>query len=392
MKNTIMNIVISILSISCSYNKELKPPVGNSKDVINVAIDNKKEGNPLKDIFLKDYVSSIEYIGLETTEESLIAEVSKIYFEDNNIIIFDYKSSQVFFFDKEGKFLRKILKKGKAKDEYLAIATGLYDAINKQIIIYDNIQYKLLYYDVKGEFIRDIRQFNDNCIIRDLINLPNGDFLCYREDNASNEKYHSGLWRVNSLGEFVESYFEYNVILPLIYNDGNSSFQILSDNKILLIDGVHGDLYQYDNNTVNRIVNYNIIDDKYKRNIGKKITDDNNAKCEVSYSKKEYLLSVWFDEKCNRFYTIHNRETTRTTFVDKFLNNDMNTPFIMGYIIDNNSNDVITLSMDIDYLKTAILENDLSAKQIQKMKELISKFDKKENESTNYILELIHLK
>lgn len=158
----------------------------------------------------------------------------------------------------------------------------MYNTINNQIIIYDNVQCKLLFYDINSKFIKGIEQFNDNCVIRDLINLPTGDFLCYREDNASNEKYHSGLWRVNQQGEFIESYFEYNVILPLIYNVDNSSFQILSNNKILIIDGVHGDLYLYDNNTVKRIVNYNIKDDKYERNIGKKITDDNNAKCEVS--------------------------------------------------------------------------------------------------------------
>jgi hypothetical protein len=72
-------------------------------------------------VSLFDYFSSIELIPLETSPEALIVGISKMIFHQNKYYTLDKNQCIIFVFDKTGKFLFKIGKKGQGSGEYVFI-------------------------------------------------------------------------------------------------------------------------------------------------------------------------------------------------------------------------------------------------------------------------------
>ena len=66
-------------------------------------------------------IENVEYIPLETTDNSLLGSVSKILFRNNRIYVLDKMSGGVYVFDKTGKFLSSIIKPGEGPDEYVEL-------------------------------------------------------------------------------------------------------------------------------------------------------------------------------------------------------------------------------------------------------------------------------
>lgn len=127
--------IIGVISIcACSQKTE----ESNVIDIGN-AYDNRKP------VMASDYFSSIEYIPLETSKESLIDDVSKVIavVADDRIIVRSYGTSRINAFDYSGRILEFNAKEGRAKDEFhgvldiLAYKDELYVVQQNKILIYD---------------------------------------------------------------------------------------------------------------------------------------------------------------------------------------------------------------------------------------------------------------
>ena len=79
---------------------------------IFVDLDNPVEAS------LFDYFSSIELLPLETSPDVLVTGVSKIVVHKGNYYVLDMPQCIIFVFDKAGKYLLKIDKKGQGPGEY----------------------------------------------------------------------------------------------------------------------------------------------------------------------------------------------------------------------------------------------------------------------------------
>ena len=79
---------------------------------IFVDLDNPVEAS------LFDYFSSIELLPLETSPDVLVTGVSKIVIHKGNYYVLDMPQCIIFVFDKAGKYLLKIDKKGQGPGEY----------------------------------------------------------------------------------------------------------------------------------------------------------------------------------------------------------------------------------------------------------------------------------
>ena len=390
MKITIIStILLCSMLMSCGDDiNKLKPIVENSKSMINVTINNDIPDNNLIDVELDPYVSKIEYIQLNVGDDNVISSIYRIYFTDDRIILFDKLAGRVFIFSRQGELINTIYKKGKANNEYLGMGAGLFDETKKQIIIYDPIQNKVLYYSMTGELIRTIKDFSNNDVIRDIINLPNGHFLCHTE-MLSDKSLNRGLWEVDEQGKFVKSYFEYNNILPLLMTSENSAFQIMSDNKILIKDMIHSDLYQYNKGVVERVVNYNFTDNIIPKHIGVSMVDNYNPKGLASYTKGQNNIEYWHYDGGILFYTIHNKDNNKTIFVDKFLSKGLEIPYISSnyYFRDNNTDNIMSSYLPYDYFKSQIETGGFNESQKRKLNGLLSGFNE-----DNDILQLVYLK
>lgn len=111
MKNVFLFLVLVLFFISCSLKKNVAPA-----NVFSITIDEKHKSLSADSVF-----SSVKYIPLETTKESLMYEIFKLQIINNNIYILDAKQHVIMLFDNNGRFLNKINRTGKGPGEYLSI-------------------------------------------------------------------------------------------------------------------------------------------------------------------------------------------------------------------------------------------------------------------------------
>jgi len=136
-----------LLQISCLHDQDNNQITYIRSDTIAIDIDNINHIN-------KDQIESQEWIKLETTNESLIGDVSKIFYTNNLFIVLDNKlTNSVFIFDGKGNFISVINKLGKGPGEYTKIYDIAFDELNDVVHILDLNLEKVLKYDIRGEFI-----------------------------------------------------------------------------------------------------------------------------------------------------------------------------------------------------------------------------------------------
>ena len=154
LKRLIEILIISLIVNSCNYWGE------NNDQLISfkLTILTKTRVVNLSDIGFFD----IEYIPLETHENSVISGIDYLFFNDYNInkiivedssyIIKNGNSVLRFYYD--GSFVTKIGSVGRGPDEFTQVGDIDYDKIDKEICILSGWQKKLCYYSESGEHIR----------------------------------------------------------------------------------------------------------------------------------------------------------------------------------------------------------------------------------------------
>lgn len=120
----------------------------NASHVKNIFIPEPKE----ETLKIGDLSNKMDYIVLETTQESMLGIVSKILFAENKVFI--KSNDAVYIFDYSGKFLRKILAKGSAPFEYNSISDFDVDKSKNELLIFDKARKQILVFDFEGQYIR----------------------------------------------------------------------------------------------------------------------------------------------------------------------------------------------------------------------------------------------
>lgn len=88
---------------------------------------------------------SVSIISLETKEERLIGEVTKLSHQNNLIYIADNLSKSIFVFDMSGKLQNKIHAVGNGPGEYVNIS--YFTVHGNDMVILDHYARKLLFYE-----------------------------------------------------------------------------------------------------------------------------------------------------------------------------------------------------------------------------------------------------
>lgn len=116
-----------------------------------IAIDVTKH-YPEKTFILQD-LFDIEYVPLETTNESLtfgyVRAVTDDFIITKNA---NFRDGDIFFFDREGKLLRKINHKGNAPGEYVFTSHVFFDEKTEELFVSCLATSKIYVYDVTGKF------------------------------------------------------------------------------------------------------------------------------------------------------------------------------------------------------------------------------------------------
>jgi hypothetical protein len=139
---------------------------------------------PQKELILQDFMD-VEYIPLETNDEFLTQ--GRVMAIGKNILLVMNRidDGDIFVYDRNGKALRKINRKGEGGEEYLFINNIILDEENNEMFVNSVRAKKILVYDLDGKFKRSIR-YPDN-INYDNVHLYDKDnLICY--DSSINNK------------------------------------------------------------------------------------------------------------------------------------------------------------------------------------------------------------
>lgn len=93
----------------------------------------------------------VEYIALETTDESVFSVAHGLKFDGDFFFVLSMEG--VFQFSRDGKFIRKISNQGHGPQEYIFLIDIAIDSENRTIYLYDS-DGKLLVYSYEGHFLR----------------------------------------------------------------------------------------------------------------------------------------------------------------------------------------------------------------------------------------------
>jgi hypothetical protein len=151
MKN--VNVILSItlflfLIAGCTGNQQ------STDDVVTVDVT---ASYPKKELILQDFMD-VEYVPLETTDEftcqDLVLDVTK-----NMILLRNYPGDgNIFIFDRNGKALKKINRKGQGAEEYTVYRRISLDENKAEIFVNDRHAERILVHDPDGNFKRSLKQ------------------------------------------------------------------------------------------------------------------------------------------------------------------------------------------------------------------------------------------
>lgn len=147
MKNVLL-VVICVL-IGCTNKKEAN--AASSLPILDVT----KEYS-IREVKLDD-IADVEYVPLETTDESLMPG-SCVFFDvsDKYIIAHDIFGGDIFLFTRQGKFVRKINHIGQGAKEYLGLNEFVVDFKAEELFVGSYNNKKFFVYSFNGDYIREI--------------------------------------------------------------------------------------------------------------------------------------------------------------------------------------------------------------------------------------------
>lgn len=150
MRHSILLLLFCFLYLNCSND-----PLPGSTPTIYLDPESAQETGNWESILDS---TICDFIVLETTPECVIGKYSKIFFAGDTVVVCDSESMSVFLFNKNGKYLSKINKVGRSRQEYLN-ASDFY-LKDDYIWILDQNQYKVVQYSLGGDFCNSF-QYGD---------------------------------------------------------------------------------------------------------------------------------------------------------------------------------------------------------------------------------------
>ena len=173
--NTISLITLLMILAGCGQSQV--------KDSDLITVDVLQSPSSKKELILQDFMD-VEYIPLETNDEFLnqgwVQDVGK-----KVILVKNRNDGNIFVYDRSGKALRKINRKGQGNEEYVNCFNITLDEENEEIYINDISLKKILVYDLYGKYKRSFKhkEGGGSIFYTDVFNYDKENLICYDDFN-----------------------------------------------------------------------------------------------------------------------------------------------------------------------------------------------------------------
>ena len=155
---------------------------GGKQSTEDLIIVDVTKSYPKKELILQDFME-VEYIPLETTDEFLTQGLVMTVGKEIILIENRVNDGDIFIFDRNGKALRKINRKGQGGEEYIYINQIVLDENNNELFV--NTEKKILVYNLYGKFKRSIK-YPDKANYANICNYDKDHLICY--DSSVNNR------------------------------------------------------------------------------------------------------------------------------------------------------------------------------------------------------------
>ena len=161
-----LSIILLTTLVACSNSS--KQSIESDLPVIDL-----EKEYPVKRIDIHE-IADVEYIPLETTDESLLMSGWEKSISDKYIIVSDTGNGTYRFliFDRQGKYIRTIDHQGQGPGEYISFNAFDVDFEKEEIYAYSLFQYKMWVYSFDGKFLREFK-YDKNIKRLDLKRIDN---------------------------------------------------------------------------------------------------------------------------------------------------------------------------------------------------------------------------
>ena len=301
MKKIVAIIFCMLLITSCNRQTA-------NRDNATCRIDLKKVDTPS----FYDYFSRIEIIPLETSDESLIRDIGERLYHNGKYYIFDRPQKKILVFDRKGKFLYNIDKRGNGPGEYSDLSSFGFNSFTGDLELLSPMGGILRYDSLGQNFKEKIPLPLTVPAAQQFIALNKKTYLlfcAFREGNKMvvyDIEQHKIISELYDLPKFIFS--------DTFYHHTYSPFYIC-EGKVHFVQSYNGDVFTFENNSLVSEYcwdfgeqNFNISglkkqpsDDyymKYDRTIGAKYANSfvsygENLRCYIancSYDNKTWTL------------------------------------------------------------------------------------------------------
>ena len=208
-----------------------------------------------KELIIQDFMD-VEYVPLETNKEfdnhrCIQAKEKKYTMVQNR-----NNDGDIFIYDRTGKALRKINRKGQGAEEYTNILGIILDENRNEMFVNDNHAKRILVYDLWGNFKRLLKySVSEKSFYIDMLNYDEDNLICY---DVFNEKFPFVLIskKDGSIVRSIEIYFK-NKKMPMAtrkdennglinwVNPGYYPTIISFENKWILLELSSDTIYQF---------------------------------------------------------------------------------------------------------------------------------------------------
>ena len=145
MKKIILGLIAAVALTGCDAKKS---------DGELPEIDLTAKSFASNQVEIADEIESIEYVPLELTDESLVAEVLDLCISDEYIFVYSKRQDGILQFDRKGHFLRCMAKTGNGPGETGQIISITVDEENRLFCVSE--YFSTSFYSFDGEFIKKI--------------------------------------------------------------------------------------------------------------------------------------------------------------------------------------------------------------------------------------------
>lgn len=204
--------LILFLMLGCSKNEQL--PEG----LIKFDVTKKYS---MKELFLQDFMD-VEYIPLETNDDFVNQGYVRDIGEKNMIVTNRINDGNIFIYDRTGKALRKINRRGQGSEEYSFLYNIILDDKREEIFVNDLFAKRIVVYDLFGNFERVItrkEEFNST-FYTNIYNYDEDNLICYDRYNT-NISFFIISKNDGTVIETIKIPFKNKLFLRQTYNNNN---------------------------------------------------------------------------------------------------------------------------------------------------------------------------